>query len=249
MALGRSVAVTVLLLAAHLAAGGGLLEGAPVERRIELAGVETIDIDAAHFTVEVLGVADLDTVTMVSRMSTRFHRFHDGHVAVERSGGGASISVRYDGRPLSRAAVTWGPRLLLQVPERTELAVTTTAGDVRIHDVAAPHVTIATTAGDLYLSDVTATVTIAAVAGFIVLERVHGPKRITADSGSIEVSDSRGPLFTDTGGEQRLRRIDGDISVASADGLTLSDHRGTLTVHGPHDAERGGSSNDRHAPN
>ena len=38
MALGRSVAVTVLLLAARMAAGGGLLEGAPVERRIELSG-------------------------------------------------------------------------------------------------------------------------------------------------------------------------------------------------------------------
>ena len=126
--------------------------------------------------------------------------------------------------------MTWGPLLLLQVPERTTLAVTTTAGDVRIHDVTAPQVTIPTTAGDLYLSDVTATVAISARAGFIVLERVHGPKRITADSGSIEVSDSRGALFTDTGGEQRLRRIDGDISVASADGLALSDHRGTLTV-------------------
>ena len=230
MALGRSVAVTVLLLAARMAAGGGLLEGAPVERRIELSGVDTIDIDAAHFTVEVLGVPDQGTVTVVSRMSTRFHRFHDGHIAVERSDGGASISVRYDGRPLSRAAVTWGPLLVLQVPERTALAVTTTAGDVRIHDVAAPHVTITTTAGDLYLSDVAATVDITARAGFIVLERVHGPKRITADSGSIEVSDSRGTLFTDTGGEQRLRRIDGDVSVASVEDLTLSDHSGTLTV-------------------
>ena len=230
MGLGRSVAVAVLLLAARMAAGGGLLEGAPVERRIELSGVDAIDIHAAHFTVEVLGAPELDTVTVVSRMSTRFHRFHDGHVAVDRSGGGAVVSVRYDGRPLSRAAVTWGPLLLLQVPERTALAVITTAGDVRIHDVAAPHVTVDTTAGDLYLSDVTATVDIAAVAGFIVLERVHGPKRITADSGSIEVSDSRGPLFIDTGGEQRLRRIDGDVSVASAEDLTLSDHSGTLTV-------------------
>ena len=230
MGLGRSVAVAVLLLAARIAAGGGLLEGAPVERRIELSGVEAIDIDAAHFTVEVLGAPELDTVTVVSRMSTRFHRFHAGHVAVERSGGGASISVRYDGRPLSRSAVTWGPRLLLQVPERTVLAVTTTAGDVRIHDVTGPNVTVMTTAGDLYVSDVTATVEIAARAGFIVLERVHGPKRITADSGSIEVSDSRGALFTDTGGEQRLRRIDGDVSVASAEDLTLSDHSGSLTV-------------------
>ena len=230
MGLGRSVAVAVLLLAARIAAGGGLLEGAPVERRIELSGVEAIDIDAAHFTVEVLGAPELDTVTMVSRMSTRFHRFHGGHVAVERSDGDTSISVRYDGRPLSRSAVTWGPLLLLQVPERTALAVTTTAGDVRVHEVTAPHVTITTTAGDLYLSDVAATVDITARAGFIVLERVHGPKRITADSGSIEVSDSRGPLFTDTGGEQRLRRIDGDVSVASAEDLTLSDHSGSLTV-------------------
>ena len=62
------------------------------------------------------------------------------------------------------------------------------------------------------------------------MERVHGPKRITADSGSIQVFDSRGALFTDTGGDQRLRRIDGDISVASAEGLTLSDHHGTLTM-------------------
>ena len=230
MKIGRSVTVAALLLAAHVAAGGGLLEGAPVERRIELSGVDTIDIDAAHFTVEVLGVPDLETVTVVSRMSTRFHRFHDGHVAVEGSDGDASISVRYDGRPLSRAAVTWGPLLLLQVSERAALAVTTTAGDVRIHDVAAPHVTITTTAGDLYLSDVTATVDIAAGAGFIVLERVHGPKRITADSGSIEVPDSRGTLFTDTGGEQRLRRIDGDISVASAEGVILTDHTGTLII-------------------
>ncbi|MDD9985818.1 MAG: DUF4097 family beta strand repeat-containing protein [Spirochaetaceae bacterium] len=189
-----------------------------------------IDIDAAHFTVEVLGVPELDTVTVVSRMSTRFHRFHDGHVAVERSDGGASISVRYNGRPLSKAAVTWGPLLVLQVPERTALAVTTTAGDVRIHDVAASNVTITTTAGDLYLSDVTAAVAISARAGFIVLERVHGPKSITADSGSIEVSDSRGPLFTDIGGEQRLRRIDGDISVASTDRLTLTNHRGSLAI-------------------
>ena len=231
MGLGRSAAIAViLLLAAYVAAGGGLLEGAPVERRIELSGVETIDIDAAHFTVEVLGAPELDTVTVVSRMSTRFHRFHDGHVAVARSGGDASVSVLYDGRPLSRAALTWGPLLVLQVPERTALAVTTTAGDVRIHDVTAPHVTITTTAGDLYLSDVTATVEISARAGFIVLERVHGPKSITADSGSIEVSDSRGTLFTDTGGEQRLRRIDGDVSVASAAGLTLTDHRGALTI-------------------
>ena len=230
MRIGRSVTVATLLLAAHVAAGGGFLEGAPVERRIELSGVGTIDIDAAHFTVEVLGVPDHDTVTVVSRMSTRFHRFHDGNVAVERSDGDASISVRYDGRPLSRAAVTWGPLLLLQVPERTALTVTTTAGDVRIHEVTAPHVTITTTAGDLYLSDVSATVAISARAGFIVLERVHGPKRITADSGSIEVSDSRGTLFTDTGGEQRLRRIDGAVSVASAEDLTLSDHSGTLTV-------------------
>ena len=230
MRIGRSVTVATLLLAAHVAAGGGLLEGAPVERRIELSGVGAIDIDAAHFTVEVLGVPDLATVTVVSRMSTRFHRFHDGHVAVEQSDGDASISVRYDGRPLSRSAVTWGPLLLLQVPERTALAVTTTAGDVRIHDVTAPHVTITTTAGDLYLSDVSATVAISARAGFIVLERVHGPKRITADSGSIEVSDSRGTLFTDTGGEQRLRRIDGGVSVASAEDLALSDHNGTLTV-------------------
>ena len=232
MGLGRSVAVALLLLAARVAAGGGLLEGAPVERRIELSGVEAIDIDAAHFTVEVLGAPELDTVTVVSRMSTRFHRFHDGHVAVDQDDGTASLAVRYDGRPLSRAAVTWGPLLLLQVPERTALAVTTTAGDVRIHDMAAPNVTIATTAGDLYLSDVTATVDITARAGFIVLERVHGPKRITADSGSIEVSDSRGPLFTDTGGEQRLRRIDGDITVASAEGVTLTEHHGTLTVRG-----------------
>ena len=230
MGLGRSVAVAVLLLAARAAAAGGFLEGAPVERRIELSGVEAIDIDAAHFTVEVLGAADLDAVTVVSRMSTRFHRFHDGHVAVERSDGGASISVRYDGRPLSKAAVTWGPLLVLQVPERTALAVTTTAGDVRIHDLTASHVTIMTTAGDLYLSDVTATVDITARAGFIVLERVHGPKRITADSGSIEVSDSRGPLFTDIGGKQRLRRIDGDVSVASDERLVLTDHTGTLII-------------------
>ena len=232
MVLRPSVAFAVLLLAAHMAAGAGFLEGAPVERRIELTGIDTIDIDAAHFTVEVLGVPDQDTVTVVSRMSTRFRGFHDGHIAVERNDGTASLAVRYDGRPLSQAAVTWGPRLLLQVPERTALAVTTTVGDVRIHDVTAPHVTITTTAGDLYLSDVTATVNVAARAGFIVLERVHGPKRITADAGSIEVSDSRGTLFTDTGGEQRLRRIDGDVSVASAAGLTLTDHRGVITVRG-----------------
>ena len=232
MVLRPSVAFAVLLLAAHMAAGAGFLEGAPVERRIELSGIDTIDIDAAHFTVEVLGTAGQDAVTVVSRLSTRFRGFHDGHIAVERNDGTASLAVRYDGRPLSQAAVTWGPRLLLQVPERTALAVTTTVGDVRIHDVTAPHVTIITTAGDLYLSDVTATVNVAARAGFIVLERVHGSKRITADAGSIEVSDSRGPLFTDTGGEQRLRRIDGDISVASAEGLTLTDHRGTLTVRG-----------------
>ena len=221
-----------------MAAGAGFLEGAPVERRIELSGVDAIDIDAAHFTVEVLGAPDLDTVTVVSRTSTRFDRFHNGHVAIERGAGTAFISVRYDGRPLSRAALTWGPLLVLQVPERTALAVATTAGDARIHDVTAPHVTITTTAGDLYLSDVAATVDIAARAGFIVLERVHGPKRITADSGSIEVSDSRGTLFTDTGGEQRLRRIDGDISVASDDGLTLSDHQGAITVRGPPGAKR-----------
>ena len=226
------MAVAVLLVAARLAAGAGFLEGAPVERRIELSGIETIHIDAAHFTVEVLGAPDQNTVTVVSRMSTRFRGFHGGHIAVERNDRTASLVVRYDGRPLSQAAVTWGPRLLLQVPERTALAVTTTVGDVRIHDVAAPHVTITTTAGDVYLSDVTATVLIAARAGFIVLERVHGSTRIAADSGSIEVSDSQGPLFTDTGGEQRLRRIDGDISVASADGLTLTDHRGALTMRG-----------------
>ena len=74
MGLGRSVAVAVLLLAARMAVGGGFLEGAPVERRIELSGIDTIDIDAAHFTVEVLGDPDLNTVTVVSRMSTRFHR-------------------------------------------------------------------------------------------------------------------------------------------------------------------------------
>ena len=233
MALGRSVAVAVLLLAARMAVGAGFMEGASVERRIELSGVDTIDIDAGHFTVEVLGVPDQDTVTVVSRMSTRFRGFHGGHVAVDRNAGTASLAVRYDGRPLSQAAVTWGPWLLLQVPERTALAITTTAGDVRIHDVAASNVTITTTAGDLYLSDVTATVAIWARAGFIVLERVHGPKRITADTGSIKVSDSRGPLFIDIGGEQSLRRIDGDISVASADGLTLTDHRsGGLTVRG-----------------
>ena len=187
MTLGRFVAVAVLLLAARMAFGAGFLEGAPVERRIELSGVDAIDIDAAHFTVEVLGAADLDTVTVVSRMSTRFHRFHAGHVAVERNDGVVLVSVRYDGRPLSRAAVTWGPRLLLQVPERTALAVTTTAGDVRIHDVAASNVTITTTAGDLYLSDVTATVTIAAVAGFIVLGARPRPeadhRRIRIDRG------------------------------------------------------------------
>ena len=187
MGIGRSVAVAVLLLAARMAAGAGFLEGAPVERRIALSGVDTIDIDAAHFTVEVLGAPDQDTVTVVSRMSTRFRGFHGGHIVVERNDGTASLAVRYDGRPLSQAAVTWGPRLLLQVPERTALAVTTTVGDVRIHDVAASNVTITTTAGDLYLSDVTATVAISVRAGFIVLERVHGPKRISAASGSIEV--------------------------------------------------------------
>ena len=232
MVLRPSVAFAVLLLAAHMAAGAGFLEGAPVERRIELTGIDTIDIDAAHFTVEVLGAPDQNTVTVVSRMSTRFRGFHGGHIAVERNDRTASFVVRYDGRPLSQAAVTWGPRLLLQVPERTALAVTTTVGDVRIHDVAAPHVTITTTAGDVYLSDVTATVDITARAGFIVLERVHGPKRITADAGSIEVSDSRGTLFTDTGGEQRLRRIDGDISVASSEGLMLTDHTGTSIIRG-----------------
>ena len=233
MVLRPSVAFAVLLLAAHMAAGAGFLEGAPVERRIELSGIDTIDIDAAHFTVEVLGAPDQNTVTVVSRMSTRFRGFHEGHIAVERNDGTASLVVRYDGRPLSQAAVTWGPLLLLQVPEHTALAVTTTVGDVRIHDVTAPHVTITTTAGDLYLSDVTATVEITQPApASSCLERVHGPKRITADAGSIEVSDSRGSLFTDTGGEQRLRRIDGDISVASAEGLTLTDHRGTLTVRG-----------------
>ena len=128
--------------------------------------------------------------------------------------------------------MTWGPRLLLQVPERTALAVTTTVGDVRIHDVTAPHVTITTTAGDLYLSDVTATVECRSPcrlhrAG----KRVHGPKRITADAGSIEVSDSRGTLFTDTGGEQRLRRIDGNISVASSEGLIAD--RPHRHVHNP----------------
>ena len=103
MKIGRSVTVATLLLAAHVAAGGGLLEGAPIERRIKLSGVDAIDIDAAHFTVEVLGVPDQDAITVVSRMSTRFHRFHDGHVAIERSGEEASISIRYDDRPLSRA--------------------------------------------------------------------------------------------------------------------------------------------------
>ena len=73
MVLRPSVAFAVLLLAAHMAAGAGFLEGAPVERRIELSGIDTIDIDAAHFTVEVLGDPDLQTVTVVSRMSTRFH--------------------------------------------------------------------------------------------------------------------------------------------------------------------------------
>lgn len=213
-----------------MAAGAGYLEGGAVERRLELRGVTSLTVDAAHFTVEVVGAPGLAAVTVVSRMSTRFHRFHDGRMAVERDGAAAAVAVRYDGRPLSRAAVTWGPRLLLQVPERTALAVTTTAGDVRIHDVAATQVTIATTAGDLYLSDVAAAVDVTARAGFIVLERVHGPKRIAAGAGSIEVADSRGPLFTDTGGEQRLRRIDGDVSVASIEGLTLTDHRGAITV-------------------
>ena len=141
------MAVAVLLLAAHVPAGAGFLEGAPVERRIELSGVDAIDIDDAQFTVEVLGVPELDTVTVVSRMSTRFHRFHDGHIAVERSDGAGSVSVRYYGHPLSQAAVTWGPRPALQVPERTGLAVTTTVGDVRVHDVPATEVTITTTAG------------------------------------------------------------------------------------------------------
>ena len=101
------MAVAVLLLAAHMAACAGFLEGAPVERRIELSGVDTIDIGDAQFTVEVLGAPELETVTVVSRMSTRFHRFHDGASAVERSDGAGSVSVRYYGHPLSQAAVTW----------------------------------------------------------------------------------------------------------------------------------------------
>ena len=127
--------------------------------------------------------------------------------------------------------MTWGPLLLLQVPERTALAVTTTAGDVRVHDVTAPRVTVTTIAGDLYLSDVTATVEIVARAGFH-RARTSSTARSAfgADSGSIVVSDSSGPLFTDTGGEQRLRRINGDVSVASAERLTLTGHRGSLTV-------------------
>lgn len=213
-----------------MASGAGFLEGEAVEDRVEVRGVESLTIDAAHFTVEVVGDPGVAAVTVVSRMSARFHRSHDGRIAVERDGAAATVAVRYDGRPLSRAAAAWGPRLLLRAPERTALAVTTTAGDVRVHDVAAPQVTIVTTAGDVYLSDVTAAVDVTARAAFIVLERVHGAKRITADAGSIRVADSRGPLFTDTGGEQRLRRIDGDVSVASAEGLTLTGHRGALTI-------------------
>ena len=48
----------MLLLAARMAVQApDFLEGAPVERRIELSGVDAIDIAAAHFTVEVLGAA------------------------------------------------------------------------------------------------------------------------------------------------------------------------------------------------
>ena len=105
MGLGRTAAIAVLLWPPTWPRAADSWRAPPVERRIELSGVDAIDIDAAHFTVEVLGAPELETVTVVSRMSTRFHRFHEGHVAVERSGGAASIglTVRYDGRPLSKS--------------------------------------------------------------------------------------------------------------------------------------------------
>lgn len=117
--------------------------------------------------------------------------------------------------------------LLVRVPKKTELRVSTTFGEVRVENVDGP-VGVSSTTGAVVLESLEGEASVETVEGDIRLYALHGPVSASTRSGAIEGEQLHtGATVANVDGIVRLRHVHaGDVNVRTVSGRVELDHIG-----------------------
>lgn len=178
-------------------------------------------------------------------------------VEIETSGQEARIKAVYPERDMQGGVfgVLFSDRmaatidLVIRMPAKAKLSVTTTSGDVEVHEVAGlvkvdctsgdvvvngarQDVVVDCTSGDVEVSEAGRDVHIRATSGDVTLDRVTGRVDVDATSGDISGRNLEGGGTLGTiSGDVEVARSAGELSVTTSSGdASITSHRGRLAV-------------------
>ena len=224
-------ALALLLSTAVTAGAAGLLEGGAVEQRFRYREVSHLIIDGGFLDVRVFGAERQDVEAQLS-LSARMLRRNQPVLVAQQIGRTLRLRLDRNQLPVGRAALMWGPNLILSVPRTTQVEIRTTSGTVAIHRLANGNAQVRTNSGDIYVGDLQADLELVAGSGSISVQRISGDVRATTATGRISAVGVAGSVSVRTQeGHRLLRRIQGDIDVGEAGGLLeVQQHQGSLRI-------------------
>ena len=237
MILACSVTSSQLVSAKALSSGGNFQEREEINQKYELAPGARVEVSSIRGPVEVYdtnsATAEVQIIrTARTRADLEYHK-----IAVEQTA--TSLVVRGIQEPNHRGEnVRVNHHVILRVPRRVDLAVSSISGGVRVGDIAGQtslnsisgSATIGNVAGPLSVHSISGNLTAQNAGAQAVINSVSGSATIGTVGGPLDVRSISGNLQVgDVSGEARVNSVSGDAHMGLVNGpLTIVSVSGSV---------------------
>jgi len=207
-----------LLVAAVVYAAGGREAG-----DFDYDEIRALEVEAGTFAVEIHAVRGRRASLEIENYPDRFTVYH----TVD----GSTVRVWVE-RDFSLFSGPHRGRLVFLVPERMQIRVDNTTGDIFVEGVTVTELRVKTTTGDIVVEDVVGDVAARSTTGSVAVRDSRGGFEVGSTTGSLELHEVSGSVVgSSSTGSHEYRSVTGDIDARSTTGrIRLSDTEGRLRL-------------------
>lgn len=174
------------------------------------SGIDTIQVDAGTFAVEVEATRGRDVSMEIENYPDRFTVYH----VVE----GSTVRVRVE-QTFSLFTPPHRGTLVFRVPTETDASIETSTGDVRVAGIARAEIGVRTTTGSITIDEISGSLVARSTTGAVTIRRSSGELEVSSTTGSLEIDAFEGTIAaSSTTGRQYYEDIVGEIDARSTTG-------------------------------
>lgn len=198
--------------------GGDFQERDEFTRNYELAPGSRVEVWSIRGPVEIVNTnAPTAEVQIIRTARTRADLEHH-KIEVEQTANGLVVRGVQEPENRRHDNIQVNHHVILKVPRRIDLAVTSVSGSLKIENVDG-QTFVRSISGSANVGDVGGKLEMTSISGNVVIGNVGGEARVTSVSGNLEIGNVGGEArVTSVSGNARFGQVNGSLDVTSLSG-------------------------------